>query len=106
VFNLPKGEKDKLSSKDKTEIRNLKGKQSAPTIAKVYGVSHTMIYKIWKRNQMKPTIIDITIIQKLFGFFSNPLVRQSIPENTKQMFMVSLTEEEKNRIKIILGGTK
>ncbi len=56
VFNLPKGEKDKLSAKDKTEILNLKGSKPAPAIAKQYGVSHTMIYKIWKRNQMKPTM--------------------------------------------------
>lgn len=105
VLNLPKGEKNKLTVKDKAEILDLKGKESAYGIAERYGVSHTMIYKIWKttgRNQRKPKPIDITIIQKMFGFFSNPIVKQSIPENTKEMLMTSLTSKEIKRIQVVL----
>lgn len=102
--NLPKGEKNKLSVKDKEEILELKGKKSAYVVAKQYGVSHTMIYKIWKnknRNQKKPKVIDVSIIQKLFEFFSNPAIRGLIPDNFKNTLISSLTSEEKERIKEI-----
>jgi len=46
---MPRGEKNKLSMKDRKEIYALKGTISGYKVAEKYKVSHTMIYKIWGR---------------------------------------------------------
>lgn len=54
---MPKGEKNKLTAEQKEEINSLKNQESAYKIAKRFNVSHTMVYKIWKKdtsNQKKP----------------------------------------------------
>ena len=75
VNNMPKGEKNKLTDKEKKEIFNLKGKKSAYAIAKQYHISHTMVYKIWRTgiNQKKPIVVnqtDTQILKKIIPVFA------------------------------------
>ncbi|MFX0066823.1 MAG: hypothetical protein ACFFC7_32215 [Candidatus Hermodarchaeota archaeon] len=46
--------KDKLTKEQRAEILSLKGKISAYKVAKDFGVSHTMVYKIWDPQKYKP----------------------------------------------------
>lgn len=46
---MPRGEKNKLTNKQRKEIYALKGTISGYKVAEQYGVSHTAIYKIWGR---------------------------------------------------------
>lgn len=103
---MPQGEKNKLTKEQREEIVTLQGKESGHKVAEKFGVSHTAIYKLWRKkgNQLETKTIDSKIIQKLFKFFANPAVRGSIPENLKDTLMASLTEGEQARIQKILRG--
>jgi len=46
---MPRGEKNKLTMKDRKEIYKLKGTISGYKVAEKYKISHTMVYKIWGR---------------------------------------------------------
>ena len=98
MFVLPKGEKNKLTTEDKTEILKLKGTKSAYAIAEDFNVSHTMIYKIWKKqdgNQKKPNIlpgIDTQILKKL------------IPEFAISKVKIDLSDTEISRIQELAKG--
>ena len=50
---MPRGEKNKLTNKQRQEIYDLKGTVSGYKVAEKYNVSHTAIYNIWGRK--KPT---------------------------------------------------
>jgi hypothetical protein len=58
VINMPRGEKNKLTKEQKERIKSLQGVMGAYLIAEDFGISHTMVYKLWKSkvNQSKPHI--------------------------------------------------
>lgn len=52
---MNKGTKNKLTDEQRAEIRALKGKESGHKVGKRFGVSHTTVYKIWKKQNMETT---------------------------------------------------
>lgn len=95
---MPRGEKNKLSKTDILEIFNLKGVTSAYYVAKEFGVSHTMIYKIWKSPEkylrhLDSPRLDTRILMKLIPLFAKAEVK------------VKLEPEEIARIQQLAGLT-
>ena len=89
---LPKGEKNKLTDEDKVRILDMKGIRSAYAVAEDFNVSHTMIYKIWKkndRNQRKPDV---------FSRLDTQILLKMIPVFAKSKMKINLTEVEIFRI--------
>ena len=68
---MPKGEKNKLTIEQRDEIITLQGKESGHKVAERFGVSHTAIYKLWRKkgNLKKPQSIDTAILKALVPIF-------------------------------------
>lgn len=102
---MPQGEKNKLTKEQRKEILALHGKESGHKVAECFGVSHTMVYKIWKKKTnglQKPNPIDLGLVQKFVDLFKK--VTTHIPENERTTFTESLKEFEKQRIKELATG--
>jgi hypothetical protein len=90
----------------------LKGKESAYRVAEQFGVSHTMIYKIWSvelRPIDSPKETALTnessdLLAKFVTFFILPEVAKAIPRAVKQDFLAKLTPNEKLILNKLVGG--
>jgi hypothetical protein len=91
VNTMPKGDKYKLNAQQIEEIKSYQGKRSQADVARQFGVSHTLIWKIWggKLHNQSGNVntLDTQILKKLI----RPFIKNGI--------RIVLAEEEINRIK-------
>lgn len=85
---MPQGEKNKLSNVQKEQIRALKG-QSSYKVGEQFGVSHTMILKIWKSNSNH---------QQSNSNQDTQLIKKMIPAFIKKGIKIPMSDEEWSRI--------
>ena len=99
---MPKGEKNKLTLEQRAEILALHGKESSYKVAKRFGVSHTAVFKIWKKQAINLRVYNLA--GKLSQLFTTPEVVSSIPQSIRESFFDSLTSEERELIISLKGG--
>ena len=69
---MSKYSRNKLIEEDRAEILSLKGVRSAYKIAEEFGVSHTMVYKIWDPEKYKPkkvSSLETEILKRMIPVF-------------------------------------
>jgi hypothetical protein len=106
-------EKDKIPADMRKEIYEWKSKKgeklpdstkkvSPYTVAPMFGISHTMVYLIWKEGPERKTPIsgnptDTKLAGKLVALFGEAIA--DIPDELKTKFLSNLSDTEKERIR-------
>lgn len=77
-------------------------KVSAYTVAKMFDISHTMVYLIWKEGPERKTAYrgnptDTKLAEKLVKLFRDS--SGNIPDDLKTDFLSNLSDTEKERIR-------
>lgn len=90
--------KNKLTDKQRQDIQDLKGTASAYFIADRFNISHTMVYKIWKKVSKQTTSLDTQILIKIIPCMIKANVEVDITDKEYERIKQIAEEEEVNEI--------